>query len=56
MDIVGHYHPAQIKEQTTFHKEKILTWLKNGARPTETVLNLFKSAGIWAEYKTALKK
>ncbi len=56
VDIVGHYHPAQIKEQTTFNKEKILTWLKNGAQPTGTVLNLFKNAGIWAEYKTTLKK
>ncbi|MBE8436065.1 30S ribosomal protein S16, partial [Leptospira borgpetersenii serovar Tarassovi] len=44
------------KEQTTFNKEKILTWLKNGAQPTGTVLNLFKNAGIWAEYKTTLKK
>ncbi|EPG75896.1 ribosomal protein S16 [Leptospira broomii serovar Hurstbridge str. 5399] len=56
IDILGHYHPAEIKGQTVLDKTKVLDWLKKGAQPTGTVLNLIKNEGIWAEYKQAAKK
>ncbi|EPG66743.1 30S ribosomal protein S16 [Leptospira wolffii] len=56
IDILGHYHPAELKGQTTLNKEKILSWLGKGAQPTGTVLNLIKNEGIWAEFKQSVKK
>ncbi|PJZ49649.1 30S ribosomal protein S16 [Leptospira saintgironsiae] len=56
IDILGHYHPAEVKSQTVLDKEKIIGWLSKGAQPTGTVLNLIKHEGIWAEYKQSLKK
>jgi small subunit ribosomal protein S16 len=37
-------------EELVFDKEKVLEWLKKGAQPTESVLNLLKRAKIWNEY------
>jgi small subunit ribosomal protein S16 len=44
IDEVGYYNP--ITKQSKFHSEKIKKWLLCGVKPTETVLNLLKKAGI----------
>ncbi|MBQ4293162.1 MAG: 30S ribosomal protein S16 [Lachnospiraceae bacterium] len=43
---IGTYDP--MKDPTEFHvdEEAAKRWLQNGARPTDTVLRLLKSAGI----------
>lgn len=43
---IGTYDP--MKDPTEFHvdEEAAKKWLQNGARPTDTVLRLLKSAGI----------
>jgi small subunit ribosomal protein S16 len=43
---LGTYDP--MKDPTEFHvdEEAAKKWLQNGARPTDTVLRIFKSAGI----------
>lgn len=41
---VGYYNP--ITKQSFFDGDKIVKWLKVGARPTETVLALLKKAEI----------
>jgi len=41
---LGYYSP--ITKQSYFKLEKILYWLKVGAQPTETVVNLLKKANI----------
>ena len=43
---IGTYDP--MKDPTEFHvdEEAAKKWLQNGARPTDTVLRIFKSAGI----------
>jgi small subunit ribosomal protein S16 len=40
LDILGTYDP--INGQVNFDKEKIQTWLSNGAQPTDTVRSLLK--------------
>ena len=32
---------------------KVITWLRNGAQPTETIQNLLKKSGIWKKFKEA---
>ena len=44
IDEVGYYNP--ITKQSKFDGEKIKKWLKNGAKPTQTVFNLLKKANI----------
>ena len=46
LEILGFYNPRtqpatiQIKEDRAYH------WMKNGAQPTESVAQVFKSAGV----------
>ena len=44
MEYLGWYNPSQDKYE--FKKERILYWLKVGAKPTPTVHNLLISAGV----------
>jgi small subunit ribosomal protein S16 len=41
---VGYYNP--ITKQSYFDTNKIQKWLDYGVKPTETVFNLLKKAGI----------
>ena len=44
---VGHYDPRKDgAEKVVLNEERVRYWLKNGAKPTETVLSLFKLAGF----------
>lgn len=54
LDIVGLYHPL-VKEgqQVRLEKEKIDTWLKKGAQPSDTVKNILSKAGIWKPFAEA---
>lgn len=44
IDQVGYYNP--ITKESKFDNEKIVNWLKQGVKPTETVENLLKKAKI----------
>ena len=54
LDIVGLYHPlVKEGEQVRLEKEKIDTWLKKGAQPSDTVRSLLSKAGIWKPFAEA---
>ena len=46
LEVVGHYNPkaAKDKEKVTINPEKVDRWVKNGARPSETVGTLITRA------------
>jgi small subunit ribosomal protein S16 len=46
IDIIGHYHPAQVNKLVVIDKEKATEWLKRGAQPSDTVTNLLVKEGI----------
>ena len=50
IEIIGTYNPIAKPAEIKINKELALKWLNNGAQPTDTVKNLFKDAGIMAEY------
>lgn len=51
LDIVGLYHPISPEEkQVRLDEDKIRKWLDQGARPTDTVKNLFTKSGLWKSY------
>lgn len=41
---IGTYDPMKEADQIVLDKEKVNTWIKNGAQPTDTVKALIKKA------------
>jgi small subunit ribosomal protein S16 len=46
LEILGHYNPRNDPSTLTVKEDRIYHWMKNGAQPTESVEQIFKSAGI----------
>lgn len=46
---VGHYNPTTNPTTLVVDREKALSWLGRGAKPTETVYSLLKKAGVYSE-------
>jgi len=46
LEIVGTYDPLTEPEQVTLKEERILEWMKNGARSSDTVKQIFRRHGI----------
>jgi small subunit ribosomal protein S16 len=47
--IIGHYNPLTDPETIVIDEEKALSWLKQGAQPTDTAARLLAKAGIIEE-------
>jgi len=43
---IGQYNPTTIPATISINKDKALTWLQNGAQPTDTVHRILKYKGI----------
>jgi len=43
---IGTYNPLTNPATINVDAEKVQTWIKNGAQPTDTVRGLLKNAGI----------
>ena len=43
---IGTYNPLTNPATVQVDAEKVQTWIKNGAQPTDTVRGLLKNAGI----------
>ncbi len=46
IDTIGHYNPRTEPGELNVDAEKAKTWLAQGAQPSDTVVRLFKQAGI----------
>ncbi|MGR8826224.1 30S ribosomal protein S16 [Leuconostoc citreum] len=58
IETVGTYNPIAQPAEIKLDEAKILTWLSNGAQPSDTTRNLLSNAGIlakFAEMKAAKK-
>lgn len=47
---IGTYNPLRDPEEVRIDEEKALTWLKNGATPSDTVRHLFSKQGIMKKH------
>ncbi len=56
ISIIGHYNPLTDPETIVIDEEKALTWLRQGAQPTETVARLLAKVGIIEEPKARKEK
>ncbi|MGX7348750.1 30S ribosomal protein S16 [Dolosicoccus paucivorans] len=50
IDQVGTYNPLTQPETVEISEEKALEWLGNGAKPSDTVRNLFSKQGIMQKF------
>ncbi|MBK0041147.1 MULTISPECIES: 30S ribosomal protein S16 [Leuconostoc] len=50
IETVGTYNPIAQPAEIKLDENKILSWLGNGAQPSDTVRNLLSNAGILAKY------
>jgi len=53
IDIIGHYDPLTDPATISIDEEKALTWLRSGARPTDTVRSLLGKLNIMEKVKPA---
>ena len=50
IDTIGTYNPLTTPAEIKLNEESAITWINNGAIPTDTVKNLFSKAGIMEKY------
>ena len=55
IEIVGTYNPVANPAKVELNKEKVLSWLANGAQPTDTVRSLLSKEGLWKEFTESKK-
>jgi len=46
LEILGHYNPIAQPYELVVHKDKVETWLKAGAQPSEQCASLLRSLGM----------
>ena len=56
IDLVGTYNPLTTPATVKFDEEKVLKWLANGAKPTDTVKSLLSKEGIIAKFTESKAK
>ncbi len=56
IDIIGHYNPLTDPETVVINEEKALSWLRQGAQPTDTVSRLLSKVGVMEKFKTIKEK
>jgi len=50
IETIGTYNPLTQPASVTIDEELALKWLKNGAKPSDTVRNLFSKQGILEKF------
>ncbi len=54
LEILGFYNPRTEPTTLTVKEDRVFHWMKNGAKPSESVEQLFKTAGTlerWERFK-----
>ncbi|GIN57539.1 30S ribosomal protein S16 [Bacillus sp. J14TS2] len=50
---IGTYNPVAQPAQVTINEENAIKWMQNGAKPSDTVRNLFSKQGIMEKFHNA---
>lgn len=56
ISIIGHYNPLTDPETIVIDEEKAISWLRQGAQPTDTAARLLSKAGIMEKFKPNKEK
>lgn len=49
LEILGTYDPHQDPAEVKLDQQRLQKWTQRGAKPTDTVLSLLKSRGLWPD-------
>jgi small subunit ribosomal protein S16 len=55
LEILGFYNPRTDPTTLTVKEERVFHWMKNGAKPTESVEQVFKTAGVLDRFERFIK-
>jgi small subunit ribosomal protein S16 len=53
IEVVGTYNPVAQPAQVQINEDLVLKWLQDGAKPSDTVRNLFSNEGIMEKFHNA---
>lgn len=53
---IGYYDPLTEPKKVVVDAEKVNSWIKNGAKPTDTVDRLFKENSVYEAKKEEVKE
>lgn len=56
IETIGTYNPLKNPTEIKVDEEKALTWLNNGAQPTDTVRSILTESGIMKKYADSKTK
>jgi small subunit ribosomal protein S16 len=51
IEAIGYYDPRKHPTLVNINEEKALAWLRKGAKPSDTVRNLFRKEGLLKKFK-----
>ena len=51
LETLGTYNPRTQPSLIKLDAASALRWLREGARPTDTVVSIFKQAGVWEKFR-----
>lgn len=51
LEILGHYNPRTNPATITLKEDRIYDWMSKGAQPSDSVVQIFTSAGVIARYE-----
>ncbi len=50
IETIGHYNPRLDPPRISVQEERALTWLRQGAQPSDTVRSLLVKTGVWEKF------
>jgi len=53
IEVIGTYNPVAEPAKVEINEELALKWLQDGAKPSDTVRNLFSNEGIMEKFHNA---
>ncbi|MBR1397516.1 MAG: 30S ribosomal protein S16 [Selenomonadaceae bacterium] len=56
IEIIGNYDPLKDPAVVNVDEDKAVSWILNGAQPTDTVRSLLNKKGVMAKVEAAKKK
>ena len=56
IETVGTYDPIKKENNINLDEEKVISWLNNGAQPTDTVRSILTESGIMKKYADSKTK
>lgn len=51
LEILGHYNPRTNPSTIQLKEDRIYDWMSKGAQPSDSVVQVFRSAGLWDRYE-----